>query len=269
MTTSSEQKPIIKVIGFGEEIQNTLTSLQTIANVEVQRITGSEELEKLKKSSLDPSVNILMIIAHPDGQYMDWANDIARMHKNPERLSLAIIITDNTDSKHNESDFDAIFHIKEEDLSAKTSPSNKVFTLVNEFNKISSLHGYINIDLEDVKTCLKNTDNASLITATASGNNRAKQAITKVLNQLNKDHIAVKYAKNILLNIYSGHEEANMVEISVIIDYVTDFCQDKKVAIIWGVALDESLRDELCITLIASSAEQEFGKPIACTSLEE
>jgi cell division GTPase FtsZ len=258
MTSTKKQNPTIKVIGIGEKMQNTLSTLQTKTNVEVQLITKAEELEKLKKSTLTPCMNILLIITNTDDEYMDWANDIAGTHKNPERLTLGIIITDNADSiNSNESDFDGIFRIKKDDLSSNASYSNKVFTIVNELSKISSIQGYINIDLEDVKTCLKNAVAAILTTAKASGNNRAKQAIIKAVAQLTEEHYDIRYANNILLNIYSGKEEANMVEISIIIDYIYDFCKNKKVIIIWGVAPDESLTDELCIILIASNMKQE------------
>ena len=256
MTSTKKQNPTIKVIGIGEKMQNTLSTLQTKTNVEVQLITKAEELEKLKKSTLDPCMEMLIIIAYSHDQYMDWANDIARTYKNSERLTLGISITDNAGS-NNESDFDAIFHIKEDNLSDKTSQSNKVFTIVNELNKISSLQGYININLEHVKACLKNKGDAAIVTAKASGKDRAKQAIIKVLNQFTKDHDVKMYTENIILNIYAGNEEADMVEISLIIDYVSDFCQDEEVNIMWGATPDESLTNELCITLIIGNMKQE------------
>lgn len=269
MTSTKKQNPTIKVIGIGEKMQNTLSSLQTETNAQVQLITKAEELEKLKKNTLAPCVNLLLIITMTDDEYMDWANDLAGSHKNPDRLTLGILITDNADSNNNESDFDGIFQIKKDDLSLNTSYSNKIFTLVNELSRISSINGYINIDLEDVKICLKNAASSALTTAKASGNNRAKHAITKAVDQLTKEHNAIKYANNILLNIYSGKKEANMLEISMIIDYIHDFCLDKKVDVMWGIAHDESLTNELCITLIASSAEQELDKPNKCTSVDE
>jgi cell division protein FtsZ len=115
-----------------------------------------------------------------------------------------------------------------------------------------------NIDLRDAKTVLANSGTAIMGAARASGTNRAKEAITGALDSplLNDNHI--RGAKNVLLLIVSGSEEITIDEIGEINDHIQHEAGGQA-NIIMGIGEDESLGDEIGITIIATgfNAEQQ------------
>ncbi|HPG72867.1 MAG TPA: cell division protein FtsZ, partial [Bacteroidales bacterium] len=73
--------------------------------------------------------------------------------------------------------------------------------------EIITVHGYINVDFEDVRTVMKESGVALMGSALSEGENRAITAIKEALNSpLLKDN-DIRGAKNILLNIMSGTGE--------------------------------------------------------------
>ena len=88
-------------------------------------------------------------------------------------------------------------------------------------------------------------------TGIASGANRAVTAVEEALNSPLLNNNDILGARNILLNITSGVEEITMDEIGDI----TDFVQDKagnSADLIWGNGIDESLGDQISVTIIAT-----------------
>jgi cell division protein FtsZ len=115
-----------------------------------------------------------------------------------------------------------------------------------------------NIDLRDAKTVLANSGTAIMGAARASGDNRAKEAISGALDSplLNDNHI--RGAKNVLLLIVSGREEITIDEIGEVNDHIQNEAGGRA-NIIMGIGDDESLGDEIAITIIATgfNAEQQ------------
>ena len=115
-----------------------------------------------------------------------------------------------------------------------------------------------NIDLRDAKTVLANSGTAIMGASKASGSNRAKDAISGALDSplLNDNHI--RGAKNVLLLIVSGAEEITIDEIGEVNDHIQNEAGGKA-NIIMGIGEDESLGDEIAITIIATgfNAEQQ------------
>tara|TARA_R110001592_G_scaffold72390_3_gene221130 strand:- start:9963 stop:11990 length:2028 start_codon:yes stop_codon:yes gene_type:complete len=115
-----------------------------------------------------------------------------------------------------------------------------------------------NIDLRDAKTVLANSGTAIMGAARASGENRAKEAISGALDSplLNDNHI--RGAKNVLLLIVSGREEITIDEIGEVNDHIQNEAGGRA-NIIMGIGDDESLGDEIAITIIATgfNAEQQ------------
>src|SRR5574343_159421 len=111
-----------------------------------------------------------------------------------------------------------------------------------------------NIDLKDAKTVLSNSGTAIMGSATASGSDIAKQAISSALDSplLNDNKIAG--AKNVLLLIVSGTDEANEITIDEIGE-INDFIQSEagyNANIIMGVGEEEALGEAISVTVIAT-----------------
>ena len=117
--------------------------------------------------------------------------------------------------------------------------------------EIITVHGYINVDFADVQTVMSNSGVAIMGSATASGGDRARQAIEAALTSPLLNNNDIEGAKSVLLNITSGTEEITMDEVSEITDYVVS-ATSRDTTLIWGIGNDESLGNEISVTIIAT-----------------
>lgn len=108
-----------------------------------------------------------------------------------------------------------------------------------------------NIDLHDAKTVLANSGTAIMGAAKESGTNRAKNAIVKALDSPLLNDNKITGAKNVLLLIISGKVEVTLDEIGEINDYIQTEA-GYEANIIMGVGEDESLEDEISLTIVAT-----------------
>jgi cell division protein FtsZ len=115
-----------------------------------------------------------------------------------------------------------------------------------------------NIDLRDAKTVLANSGTAIMGSASASGANRAQEAINKALDSPLLNDNKITGAKNVLLLIVSGVEEITIDEIGEISDHIQTEA-GHSANIIMGVGEDETLESAIAITVIATgfTAEQQ------------
>jgi cell division protein FtsZ len=117
--------------------------------------------------------------------------------------------------------------------------------------ELISVTGYINVDFNDVNTVMRNSGHAIMGSAHASGEDRALNAIKSALNSPLLNDNNINGARYVLLNITYGSSELTMDEINII----TDFIQNEagtNAEVIWGHGLDNSLGENLNITLIAT-----------------
>lgn len=126
-------------------------------------------------------------------------------------------------------------------------------------------HHYItNVDLRDAKTVLSNSGTAIMGSASASGSNRAQEAITKALDSPLLNDNKIRGAKNVLLLIVSGSQEITIDEIGSINDYIQEEA-GHSANIIMGVGEDESKDDAISITIVATGFDVEQQNQISNT----
>ncbi len=125
-----------------------------------------------------------------------------------------------------------------------------------------------NIDLRDAKTVLSNSGTAIMGSATASGANRASDAISKALDSPLLNDNKIKGAKNVLLLIVSGGEEITIDEIGEINDHIQTEA-GHSANIIMGVGEDESLEDSIAVTIIATGFTVETQNEIVNTETKK
>ena len=119
--------------------------------------------------------------------------------------------------------------------------------------ELITVHGYVNVDFEDVKTVMKDSGKALMGSAVKSGEERAYQAIEEAMRSPLLNDNDVSGARNILLYIATSNDnDVTMDEISVITDYISDKCGDNETDVIWGRGIDESMGDSLGVTIIAT-----------------
>lgn len=125
-----------------------------------------------------------------------------------------------------------------------------------------------NIDLKDAKTVLTNSGTAIMGSGTASGSNRAQEAIVKALDSPLLNDNKITGCKNVLLLIVSGSDEITIDEIGEINDYIQAEAGNHT-NIIMGVGEDETLGNEVSVTVIATGFGIEQQNEISNTEAKK
>ncbi len=134
---------------------------------------------------------------------------------------------------------------------AFTKADDVLLTATKGIAEIITLPGYINVDFADVQTVMKDSGVAVMGMGSASGEDRAIQAIRKALISPLLNNNDIRGAKNILLNITSGTDEITMDEVGLITDYVQEKV-GQSASIIWGTGHDVKLDNMINVTIIAT-----------------
>lgn len=129
--------------------------------------------------------------------------------------------------------------------------------------EVITLTGDINVDMNDVNTVMRDSGVAIMGSGRAAGEGRALTAVHEALESPLLNDNDITGANFVLLNITHGAEEVLMDEITEITDYIQDRA-GLTAEVIWGYGPDESLGNDLCVTVIAtgfSSNQVDAGLP--------
>lgn len=128
--------------------------------------------------------------------------------------------------------------------------------------EIITKNGYINVDFADVYTTLKNGGRTIMNFGQASGEHRVTNAIKEAMNTPLLFEYEVEKTKKMLIAVYtSPSNEITAIEMSEIKSLMENL--NKDIDFIWGAFLDDSLGDEVKITLIATCSDDNVvPKPI-------
>ncbi|MBQ3710002.1 MAG: cell division protein FtsZ [Bacteroidales bacterium] len=122
--------------------------------------------------------------------------------------------------------------------------------------EIITVTGYVNVDFEDVKTVMRDSGKAIMGTGRAKGENRAEEAIKLAINSPLLNDNNIDGAKNILIYITSGSDEVSLDEVVEITEYAQSICGNCS-DVIWGNGVDESLGEDISVTLIATGFDNQ------------
>jgi len=115
--------------------------------------------------------------------------------------------------------------------------------------------GLINLDFADVKTTMSKAGMALMGIGVASGENRAIEAAEKAISHPLLEDVSITGAKGVLMNI-TCTSDLTMNEMTEASDRIhQEVGEDAE--IIWGTAIDETLGDEIRITVIATGIGDE------------
>jgi cell division protein FtsZ len=123
--------------------------------------------------------------------------------------------------------------------------------------EIITVHGYINVDFADVISVMTKGGLAFLGSATAHGFDRARKVIDETINSPLLYSNDIRGASRVLLNITSGQDEITVDEVGVITDAIMARV-GVSVNVIWGTCTDDSLTDEIRITLVATGFREDM-----------
>ncbi len=147
----------------------------------------------------------------------------------------------------------------------KKTPLLEAFGVVDEvlrqgvqgISELITLPGLINVDFADVKTIMETSGSALMGMGEASGDNRAieaaKAAIASPLLEL-----SIEGAKGILFTI-TGGPDITMYEVSEAAKAITESV-DNDARIIFGAVVDENLKDQVKITVVATGFDDLTNK---------
>jgi cell division protein FtsZ len=136
---------------------------------------------------------------------------------------------------------------------------NILTTAAKGIAEIITVAGIINVDFEDVNTVMRNSGVALMGTALSEGENRALEAVNGALNYPLLEENDISGAKHILLNITYGKQQITMGEVS----QITEVIKNKagfETDLIWGTCQEESLGDQISVTVIATGFEPQSSK---------
>ncbi len=137
---------------------------------------------------------------------------------------------------------------------------------VQGISDLIAIPGLINLDFADVKTIMLETGSALMGIGIGSGDNRtmdaAKAAISSPLLET-----SIEGARGVLLNI-TGGSDLGLFEVNEAADIVAE-AADPEANIIFGAVIDESLEDEVRVTVIATGFEEPRDRKPVIEGVEE
>lgn len=120
---------------------------------------------------------------------------------------------------------------------------------VRSISDLISMPGLVSLDFADVKTIMQDAGLAHMGVGRATGENRAEEAAKEaILSPLLETEITG--ATGVLLNISAG-EDLSLFEVDKAATIAREAC-DEDANVIFGATIDESLGDEIQITVIAT-----------------
>ncbi|MFA6296370.1 MAG: cell division protein FtsZ [Patescibacteria group bacterium] len=120
---------------------------------------------------------------------------------------------------------------------------------VQGISDLITVPGVVNVDFADVRAIMEGTGSALMGIGVASGENRAAEAAKKAIDSPLLEQ-SVDGATGVLFNVCGG-DDLGMLEIDEAAKVITESV-DPKAKIIFGAVRDESLNNEIKITVIAT-----------------
>jgi cell division protein FtsZ len=124
---------------------------------------------------------------------------------------------------------------------------------VQGVSDLIAVPGLVNLDFADVKTIMMNTGLAHMGIGRASGDSRAEEAAKQAIHSPLLE-TTIEGARGVLLNI-TGGTDLGLLEVNIAAELIQKSA-DPDANIIFGAVIDESLEDEILITVIATGFEK-------------
>ncbi len=243
------------------------------ANPEVGALAAEESFEDIKNLLTTQTKMVFITAGMGGGTGTGAAPIIAKMSKEMDILTVGIV----TMPFH----FEGKLRLEQAELGLENIRKNVDALIVINNNKLREVYGNLgfkagfskadevlstaargiaevithhyrqNIDLKDAKTVLKESGTAIMGSGSASGTNRAQDAIINALDSPLLNDNKITGCKNVLLLIVSGNEEITIDEIGEINDFIQAEAGNNT-NIIMGIGEDQKLGSLVSVTIIAT-----------------
>ena len=127
---------------------------------------------------------------------------------------------------------------------------------VQGISDLIAVPGLVNLDFADVKTIMLNTGMAHMGVGRASGENRAEDAAKQAV-QSPMLETSIEGARGVIINI-TGGTNLGLHEVNTAAEFIQRSV-DPEANIIFGAVIDESLDEDIIITVIATGFEKDPG----------
>jgi cell division protein FtsZ len=118
--------------------------------------------------------------------------------------------------------------------------------------------GVVNLDFADVRTTMSKAGMALMGIGIATGENRAVEAAEKAISHPLLEDVPIKGAKGVLMNI-TATSDMEFEEVAEASEFIHNEVGDDA-EIFWGTSVDDSLGDEMRVTVIATGIGKEPAK---------
>ncbi len=125
---------------------------------------------------------------------------------------------------------------------------------VQGISDLIAVPGLINLDFADVKTIMSDKGSALMGIGVAAGENRAAEAAKKAISSPLLE-TSIDGAQGVLMNI-TGGSNLSLYEVQEAADIVAT-ASDQEVNMIFGSVINENLKDEIVVTVIATGFSEE------------
>ena len=124
---------------------------------------------------------------------------------------------------------------------------------IQGISDLIAVPGLINLDFADVKTIMSNTGIAHMGVGRASGDNKAENAAKQAINSPMLE-TSIEGAMGVLLNV-TGGTDLGLFDIYKAAEFIQK-AADPNANIIFGATIDQTLKDDMVITVIATGFEK-------------
>jgi cell division protein FtsZ len=128
---------------------------------------------------------------------------------------------------------------------------------VQGISDLITVPGEVNVDFADVKTVMSGMGMALMGTGVAKGDNRAVEAAQRAISSPLLEETSIEGARGVLLNISGGRDLA-LHEVAEAARVISE-AVDQNANIISGMVIDDSLEEEMKVTVIATG----FQAPVS------
>jgi cell division protein FtsZ len=125
--------------------------------------------------------------------------------------------------------------------------------------EIINVEGNVNVDFEDVKTIMSEVGKAMMGTATANGPERAREAAEQAIASPLLEGVDLSGARGVLVNITSS-KSLKLKETKEVMNIIRAYAAEDA-TVIFGTAYDETMGDDLRVTVVATGLGRKAAKP--------
>ncbi|MDP3941704.1 MAG: cell division protein FtsZ, partial [bacterium] len=260
--------------------ENLTKGLGSGGDPEVGRQAAEESVQKIK-DMLEGSDMVFVTAGMGGGTGSGAAPIVAQLAKDLGALTVAVVTKPFTfeGARRKVAADEAIEIIRDKVDTLITIPNQRIMDVVDRklslveafkvadsvltqgvqgISEIITLPGLINVDFADVRTIMSNAGSALMGIGTGIGENRSQAAARSAISSPLLE-ITMEGARGVLFNIVGGHD-LTMTEVDEAAKIIAA-AADPDANIIFGATIDESMHDQLRITVVATgfdSAKQQL-----------